>query len=647
MLHRSKGVLSGGIAVQFLLLAFACTNQGDAGPRTNVVKAKGSQLISDGAHSRGNAHFFFLPPLVPARIFGGTFDATLTPVVTVCQWAASTCTRIVARFSMTTGTGSEIVRLNPTNQYLVNWHTDQCIAGPCTLSTEGLYRIRVTAGLAELGFADVVLVANGAQAKNVDTDQYIALVDGRTLPIKFRIEVGAVAVFPANGGSVIMGSSGGALAAADTMALSIPVGALATDTEIGVNATTTFPPTTGLVAPVFDLGPEGTVFALPATLTIKEDPALLPPGDAETDLAIATASADTWEEVDGSVLDPSTHTVSAPILHFSKWSVAVRAASVTVTPNSAALTSGVTLPFGSIQLAATVASAGGSVLTGRTIAWTTSDPLIARVDATGFVIGLSPGTATITAQSGSASAAATINVFPPPAITSFLSGAAAITQGSCTTIAAIFAGGSGYVQPYFSYPTYPIGSVPLVICPYSTTTYTLVVTNPAGYSASTSLTVTVLPFAEDCRGNSFTDHGVPGLIGSFSTANDDGSFGWGYLHLSRPEQSVRFTSASCTRFFPLDRRCPTYPLNITFDVYNDGNDWCSFVFRINGGVRIDTGHLNPGHAQFRTAVAAYDSLQIDLFTPGFLGVAGSGGGVAYWSGIPACADDIRVAVRCQ
>src|SRR5437764_135576 len=50
-------------------------------------------LISDGAHTGGNADFFFLPPLVPdpsgsPNFDGGKFNAQLAPIVEVCELGA-------------------------------------------------------------------------------------------------------------------------------------------------------------------------------------------------------------------------------------------------------------------------------------------------------------------------------------------------------------------------------------------------------------------------------------------------------------------------------------------------------------------------------------------------------------------------------
>jgi alpha-tubulin suppressor-like RCC1 family protein len=71
--------------------------------------------------------------------------------------------------------------------YLVNWHT-----GQFNLVAAQIYRIRVTVSGQLLGFADVDPVNNGSQFKSVDTGQYIPLLGDRTLPVKFRIEQGAI-----------------------------------------------------------------------------------------------------------------------------------------------------------------------------------------------------------------------------------------------------------------------------------------------------------------------------------------------------------------------------------------------------------------------------------------------------------------------
>ena len=169
-----------------LLLALAACTGDDlvTGPGSPISTP--SFVISDGAHA-GNPHFFFLPPMVPAPSPTGTFDATQQPEVKICQLVSGACVATVAVFTMSTGPGSETIRVVPADQhYIVNWHTDRF-----GLTIGATYRINVLIGNQVLGFADVVPIGTG-KAKNAVTGDDIALKDGSTLPIKFRIEHGAV-----------------------------------------------------------------------------------------------------------------------------------------------------------------------------------------------------------------------------------------------------------------------------------------------------------------------------------------------------------------------------------------------------------------------------------------------------------------------
>lgn len=145
--------------------------------------------IADAARAY-KAGFYWLPPTVADPLYAGTFDAVLSPAVEICELVDGACGTVIATYTMTTGPGGELVRLHVDEEnYHVNWHTDEF-----ELSTTGFYRVSVRAGIYDvlLGFADVQPVSNGSGLKNVDTGEYIGLVDGRTLPIKFRIETGIV-----------------------------------------------------------------------------------------------------------------------------------------------------------------------------------------------------------------------------------------------------------------------------------------------------------------------------------------------------------------------------------------------------------------------------------------------------------------------
>jgi len=151
--------------------------------------------IADAAHDFA-AGFYWLPPMVAQPAYSGEADPALAPEVRICELVGTTCGAQIATFTTSTGPNSETVRWDG-QQYIVNWHTDQF-----DLKTGSIYRISVTAAdNVLLGFADVEPVSTGKDLKNVATDEFIALVDGRTLPIKFRAEtgiVGAIQIDPAS-----------------------------------------------------------------------------------------------------------------------------------------------------------------------------------------------------------------------------------------------------------------------------------------------------------------------------------------------------------------------------------------------------------------------------------------------------------------
>ena len=83
-----------------------------------------------------------------------------------------------------------------------------------------------------------------------------------------------------------------------------------------------------------------------------------------------------------------------------------RPTTVTVTPATTQLTAlGAT-----VQLTAEVRDQNGQVMAGAAVSWSSSDPMVATVDAQGLVTAAGNGTATITATAGSASGSATVSV---------------------------------------------------------------------------------------------------------------------------------------------------------------------------------------------------------------------------------------------
>ena len=165
---------------------------------------------SDGTDASGNPGFFFWPPIVPNPVGADNYDPDgfnqyLQPAVEICELVGlnpgvlpleeTECAdpqpdrepwnqeRIRFEFGESGG-----VNLYPDEElYKLEWHTDDY-----NLNTGRFYRIFVLvarAGSAEeaLGFVDVNPVTS-REMKSAKTGEVFALKDGRTLPIKFRIE---------------------------------------------------------------------------------------------------------------------------------------------------------------------------------------------------------------------------------------------------------------------------------------------------------------------------------------------------------------------------------------------------------------------------------------------------------------------------
>lgn len=172
-----------------ILFAAACT----ADSISPTAPTGPLETISDAAHTGVVPGFYFLPPMVDNPSVSGTFDAALQPRVEICELSGSICSTTIATFTF--GTGSSSVRLG-SDHYIVNWKTSDFNLDPAKN-----YRISVFQGAFRLGFADVDVVGTAKELKNVNTGQFIPLLDDRTLPIKFRVETGIpaqVTVTPAS-----------------------------------------------------------------------------------------------------------------------------------------------------------------------------------------------------------------------------------------------------------------------------------------------------------------------------------------------------------------------------------------------------------------------------------------------------------------
>ena len=135
--------------------------------------------------------------------------------------------------------------------------------------------------------------------------------------------------------STTIGAAGGSLQVTDPQSplygarLDVPSGALSADTQIELGLIATSPADDLDVAagPAIHLGPSGTVFATPATLTLPYSPASIATGQSEETLTLEYYAPSLplegrghamWLPL-GSTVDQAAHTLTTPIDHFSTY----------------------------------------------------------------------------------------------------------------------------------------------------------------------------------------------------------------------------------------------------------------------------------------------------------------------------------------
>lgn len=190
-----------------LALAFACTDQKAPTAPTGIAPPAGpSAVISDGAHG-GNPDFFFLPPLVANPVNDPNYDRGkanngLGPrlAVEVCELTAQNLNSqglpteatdcVAGPPKVKFPAGSVGVQGSDDDAfYMVQWKP-----GNSNLNLAKFYRLKVLVDGSNtpLGIADLDPMSNMKEWKNAKTGDAIPLLDDGTLPIKFRIEKGAL-----------------------------------------------------------------------------------------------------------------------------------------------------------------------------------------------------------------------------------------------------------------------------------------------------------------------------------------------------------------------------------------------------------------------------------------------------------------------
>ena len=199
-----------------------------------------SALIEDASHRGGNPFFVWLPPLLNQQAPATqVFSRQLSPTISISNLCTGSVIRTFAGTDVQMGDG----------QYHANWHTpDDNLDPSCT------YRITVQAGTRQLGLADVDVVDDGSELKNVNTDEFIPLLDDRTLPIKFFIGVGSQCDRPGSDcgeGTVQPGTSTTIVTENGQAGVFVPAGAVDQPVTLIIESADDRPCIAGLLEPVY------------------------------------------------------------------------------------------------------------------------------------------------------------------------------------------------------------------------------------------------------------------------------------------------------------------------------------------------------------------------------------------------------------
>jgi len=178
---RTHGFRRLALALPLLGVALfgACSPDEPTGP-SPLVALRPVATISDATQGNGDAHFYWLPPIAPAVAYGGTFDPDLQPQIRICRIATQPCASPLVTFQ-----AADIAVSTTNKSYSVDWSTK-----PANITVDD-YRAEVWIAERKMGFADIRVVANAKDLKNVPTG-FAGVLKSKSLTLAFRLEFGIV-----------------------------------------------------------------------------------------------------------------------------------------------------------------------------------------------------------------------------------------------------------------------------------------------------------------------------------------------------------------------------------------------------------------------------------------------------------------------
>jgi len=171
-------------ATMLVFIAGACQDSPIA-PRSAPLGA--STEISSGAIGASQRQFFFLLRDYSPAAFQGTFDASLSPEVTVCLWQEGSCQATVAGPIALGDKGAAALRVEPRRErYVFQWQTRTS-----SLQPNAVYRLTVRVGGLQLGYLDIATGIKQRDLRETNRREFLPLRVGSPVTVAFRIEQGA------------------------------------------------------------------------------------------------------------------------------------------------------------------------------------------------------------------------------------------------------------------------------------------------------------------------------------------------------------------------------------------------------------------------------------------------------------------------
>ena len=288
------------------LAIMACSDPQAPAPR--ALGPASAVVAQASGEPTGIPGFHFLPPIARGTTSGGDRDASLLDLlaVEVCEWTGSACVQPVLQRLTSHDDPPARLELADDASYKALWKTraDQ-------LDPARNYRVRVLASGAEIGHADVDVLAPGEKPSS-DPAGAVQVALGSTLPIVFFVEKGTGARAGATGATIQL--PGG-------VTLAIPPGALPQDVFFTTVPATNLPASNRPIVPgtAWAFGPDGLVFAKPVVMTIPYDPSAVPSGVEQSELRIHKLVNNGYEQQNAGLVNLVNHTVSAEVNGFSVY----------------------------------------------------------------------------------------------------------------------------------------------------------------------------------------------------------------------------------------------------------------------------------------------------------------------------------------